>query len=218
MSMIIPMTKHLRRQLTWWLETLRTKNFTPSKIWFRDEHQPSVFVQSDASGDSGFGFCAAGLHVTGMWRKDLEEAIDNDMFTKELLPVAIAILLLADHFHGHVFGLGGDNSGSTSRLNCGSCRCPLGHRLIRNMHDKLFETDCHMLADWNNREQPHALHADDLSKVLTPLQWSQHYPDTSPAWVFDLIIHHRGSGQVRSAAMRIPRIGEVIPAHLRHRR
>ena len=189
-----------------------------SIIWFRNEKQPSIFIQTDTSGDSGFGFCAAGLHVTGMWRQDLAAAIANDMFTKELLPVAIAILLLADLFHSHVFGVGGDNSGVTSRLNCGSCRSPLGLRLMRNMHDKLYETHCHMLADWNNREQPHAVHADDLSKILTPALWQQHFPHTGPAWVFDLVIHHRKSDQVRSASIRIPRLGEVIPAHLRHRK
>ena len=53
-----PITKQLRRQLRWWLHTLSSRAYSPSPIWFRDEQQHSALIQSDASGDQGFGFCA----------------------------------------------------------------------------------------------------------------------------------------------------------------
>ena len=71
-------------QFKWWLKRLEKRSYTPSKIWFRDEVQPYITIHSDASGDAGFGFCAAGLHVSGCWRKALAGTIENDMFVKEV--------------------------------------------------------------------------------------------------------------------------------------
>ena len=58
-------TKPMWNQLKWWLRTLENRTYKLSRIWFRDEHQPYITIHSDASGDTGFGFCAAGLHVSG---------------------------------------------------------------------------------------------------------------------------------------------------------
>ena len=125
-----PISRPLKKQLRWWLELLQNKAFRPAPIWFRDEIQKSLRIQSDASGDHGFGFCAAGFHVTGCWRPELAPIIQHDMFVKELIPVTIVILLFHNVLPRHIFGPALDNAGLASRINCGSCRSPLGRRLL----------------------------------------------------------------------------------------
>ena len=156
-------SRPMRAQFKWWLTTLREKRYRPSKIWFRDEHQPFSTIHTDAAGDEGFGFCAAGLHVSGMWRKSLAPYIVNDMFVKELLPITIAVLLLSPMFTQHIFCPTVDNSGVVFRLNCGSCKNPIGLILMKVMSQALARQDNHILADWNNREQMMARHLVKLS-------------------------------------------------------
>ena len=212
-----PISRPLRKQLNWWLDILQRKAYRPSPIWFRNEVQKSLLIQSDASGDHGFGFCSAGFHVTGSWRSGLASVIENDMFVKELLPVTIATLLLCPHISDYILGSALDNSGVTSRVNCGSCRSPLGRRLLTAIADALWHSRSHMIADWNNREQPLAAHADTLSKILTCNQWKRLASSTQPPWIFDLVIQGQDPQQTYVTSIRIPRLSEAIPAHLRHR-
>lgn len=215
-SKSIPITKALRSQLLWWLRSLQSKNYTPSPIWFYNEPQLTLLIQSDASGDAGFGFSAAGLHVTGCWNPSLAPFILNDMFVKELLPITVAILLLAHLYQHHIFCAATDNAGVAFRLNCGSCRNPLGRALITILADTLAANHCHILADWNNREQPHACHADDLSKVFSPSQWTSIQSQSSRPWVLDLIIHDLNTDHIIQGSLRLPRLAGVLPHHLRH--
>jgi phage terminase large subunit-like protein len=83
--------------------------------------------------------------------------------------------------------------------------------------DSLWASEGYILADWNNRDQPLAVHADDLSKILTPAEWTHASRPTAPAWVFDLIIQEVESGKAVSTTIRIPRIAECLPSQLRHR-
>lgn len=212
----IPITRALRSQLLWWLRTLKAKTYSPSPIWFHDEPQQTILVQSDASGDAGFGFCAAGLHVTGCWSPSLAPLILNDMFVKELLPIAVAILLLARLYPDHIFCSATDNAGVAFRLNCGSCRNPLGRALLTVIADTLATHRCHILADWNNREQPHARHTDDLSKVFSPKQWASILHQHSRPWVIEIVIHHLATDHITQATMRLPRLSAALPNHLRH--
>lgn len=214
-KVVTDITKPLRKQLSWWRDTLRYRRYTGSRIFFRNEETPSVLIKSDASGDHGFGFCAAGIHVTGMWSDALAPHIHQDMFVKELLPITIATLLLSPVYRDHIIGVSCDNSGVVFRINCGSCRNPLGRRLLQAMADSLHANQSHLIADWNNREQPDARHADDLSKVFTRDQW---HPDALAAkpWSFLLIIHHIASNETVSAWIRIPRLAAALPAAARH--
>ena len=213
----IPVSKPLKRQLQWWLEILTNKAFRPSPIWFRDEVQRSLKIQSDASGDQGFGFCAAGFHVTGCWRPSLAPIIQHDMFVKELIPVTIAILLLHTVLPNHIFGPALDNAGATCRINCGSCRSPLGRRLLTAIADALWASDSDILADWNSRDHPLAQHADILSKILSEQQWAKEQNSANPPWIFDLIIQGGSPRQTMQTSIRIPRLAESLPEHLRHR-
>ena len=213
----IPISKALRKQLLWWLDILTKRAYRPSQIWFRNEVQDSLLIQSDASGDHGFGFCACGIHVTGRWRESLGPTIKDDMFTKELIPITIAVLLLYTHLPRHIFGSALDNSGLTSRINCGSCKSPLARRLMTVIADALYDTSSHMIADWNNREQPLAKHADILSKIFSEDEWSSIQSQQGPPWIFDLYIQGGSPPRIFRTAIRIPRLAESIPAHLRHR-
>ena len=206
----------LRKQMRWWLHTLKTKSYYPSPIWFHDEEQKTVLIQSDASGQTGFGFCAAGLHVTGCWQRSLEPFITGDMYVCESLPITIAVLLLADVLPEHIFGGAIDNSGVVFRINCGSCRNPLGRRLLTAMMDALAKNKSHILADWNNREQIAARHADDLSKVFSTEQWDIIRPEDEQPWKFDLIIQDIESEECIACTIRIPRLAEALPIHQRH--
>ena len=135
-------TRPMRAQFKWWLTTLKDKRYRPSKIWFGDEQQPYSTIHSDAAGEEGFGFCAAGLRVSGMWRESLAPFILNDMFVKELLSITIAVLLLSPLFTQH------DNSGVVFRINyCGSCKNPIGLVLMKVMSHALARRDNHILAD-----------------------------------------------------------------------
>ena len=186
-----PISRPLRKQLRWWLDLLQRRAFRPSRIWFRDEIQHSLRIQSDASGDHGFGFCAAGFHVTGCWRPELTPIIQHDMFVKELIPVTIAILLFHTVLPSFIFGPALDNAGLTSRINCGSCRSPLGRRLLLVIADALWASDSDIISDWNSRDQPLAQHADTLSKILSDSQWADIQNSPGPPWIFDLLIQGR---------------------------
>lgn len=194
------------------------KLYTPSPIWFRDEYQNSVLIQSDASGDAGFGFCAAGFHVTGRWSPSIDKVIQNDMFVKEMLPPTIAILLLHRWLPNYIYCIACDNSGVVFRINCGSCRNPLGRKLIQASSDALAETNSHVLVDWNNRGQLRAQHADILSKILTTHEWQNLQQTHRATWTFNIYIHHINSNKTISANIRIPRIAEALPTRLRHTR
>lgn len=204
-------SKPMRNQFKWWLSTLELKRYRPSRIWFRDEQQPYLTIHSDASGEAGFGFCAGGLHVSGCWRQSIAQSILNDMFVKELLPITIAVLLLSPIFHQYIFCPTVDNSGVVFRLNCGSCRNPIGLALIKVMSAALAKSDNHLLADWNNREQMIARHADDLSKTVDQHAWRTHAPSTHPPWVFDLVIHELASDKCIQTTIRIPGIWRALP-------
>jgi hypothetical protein len=204
-------TKPMRNQFKWWLTTLERKSYRPSKIWFRDEEQPYLTIHSDASGETGFGFCAAGLHVSGCWREALADAILNDMFVKELLPITIAVLLLSPLFKEFIFCPTMDNSGAVFRLNCGSCRNPIGLVLMKAMSATLAKTNNHLLADWNNREQLIARHADDLSKTMDKYAWKTYAPFKEPPWMFDLVIHDLKTDECVQTTMRIPGLGRTLP-------
>ena len=217
----LPMTvisKALRKQLRWWWTILTNKLYKPAPIWFRDEQQKasSTDPKSDASGDAGFGFCAAGLHVTGRWSPTIHQFLLNDMFVKETLPLTIAILLLHWILRNIIFCNVCDNSGVVFRTNCGSCRNPVGRHLIQASADAVATCNGHILADWNNREQSRAQHADLLSKILSEHKWTHLQSDSLPPWMFNLFIHDINNNQCISANIRIPRLAEVLPQHLRH--
>ena len=152
--------------------------------------------------------------MTGCWRESLAPIIDKDMFIKELIPVTIAVLLLHIPLENFIFGTGLDNAGVTSRINVGSCKSPLGNRLMVAIADALASSKGYIISDWNNRDQPLAVHADILSKILGPQQWTNTCRPNDPPWIFDLIIRHIKSSQTVTTHIRIPRLAETLPKHV----
>ena len=104
-----------------------------------------------------------------------------------------------------------DNSGAVFRLNCGSCRNPIGLVLMKAMSEALSKSNNHLIADWNNREQTIAQHADDLSKTLDEFAWKTYAPLTKPPWMFDIVVHDMKTGECDQAVVRIPGLGRVLP-------
>ena len=103
-----------------------------------------------------------------------------------------------------------DNAGATCRVNCGSCRSPLGRRLLTVIADALWTSNSDIIADWNNREHPLSQHADDLNKILTVQDVDE------PPWIFDLMIQGGSLQKTVKTSIRIPRLGESLPDYLRH--
>ena len=151
--------------------------------------------------------------MTGCWPPSLAAIIENDMFIKELLPVTIAILLLHIAYPHYIFGSALDNAGVVSRINAGSCKSPLGRRLMTAIADALFKSNGYTISDWNNRDQIRAVHADTLSKLFSPSQWSDLQDANTPPWIFDLFIKQINSGETIRTSIRIPRLAEAIPHH-----
>ena len=86
----------LRAQLRWWQHTLHLQRIFSAKFFVSQPQTP--LVCSDASGDDGWGSCAMGLHIVGMW-PDSWRQVDGDnprsMLYKELVPPVMTTLLLA---------------------------------------------------------------------------------------------------------------------------
>ena len=75
----------------------------------------------------------------------------------------------------------------------------------------LAKTDNHLLADWNNRDQLMAQHADDLSKtIIDQYGWEKYAPETSPPWIFDLVVHELASDKCVQTSIRIPGLGNAM--------
>ena len=127
----VKISSPLRRQLKWWLSTLKARRYSFSRIWSRDAIPPAIMMRTDASGDHGFGICVANLHIFGSWRESLADSIKNDMLFKETLPFVLTTTLLAPLFPDHIIAGCSDNAGMVFRVNAGSSRNPFVQRLLR---------------------------------------------------------------------------------------
>ena len=154
--------------------------------------------------------------MTGCWRQSIASFIEHDIFIKELIPVTIAVLLLHRHLPHFIFGSALDNAGLVSRINTGSCASPIGNRMMTSMADALYNCHGYIISDWNNRDQPLAVHADTLSKIFTSEQWASAFSrPLNPPWIFDLAIKHLQSSETILTSIRIPRLSEALPNHFR---
>ena len=92
------------------------------------------------------------------------------------------------------------------RVNAGSSRNPLVQRLLRLLAKQITRWGITPLADWNDREQDDARHADRLSKTFMTKQWqsTQTSTQTGKAWLFDIIIHDLATGNAVVAVFRVP--------------
>ncbi len=61
------------------------------------------------------------------------------------------------------------------------------------------------VADWNDRDQPGAQHADNISKVFNIDFWRSLGGNINRSWTMDLIIQDTDSGKCYLASFRVPR-------------
>ena len=92
------------------------------------------------------------------------------------------------------------------RTNVGSSRNPLAQRLFRLLVKQGTLFGISPLADWNDREQKDAKHADLLSKTFSQDVWQRVAADADAdkSWLFDLVVHDIVSGKAFLAVFRIP--------------
>ena len=128
------------------------------------------------------------------------------MLFKEALPVTIMTTLLAPCFPRQLFADSTDNSGLVFRLNAGSCGCPFTRRLLRMQQSSLDRAGSWCIADWNNRDQHDAVHADKISKVFHERFWrSVAAPaDIRHTWCMDIVLHDLDTDEIYSAVFRVP--------------
>ena len=203
---MVRLTSAITKQLRWWLARLQSRLFSTSRAWPRKANPKALLMRTDASGDHGFGICVSNLHIFGSWRDSLAPAIKHDMLFKEALPFAITTALLAPVFEDFIFAVSSDNAGMVFRVNAGSSRNPLVQRLLRLVARQVQRHHIVALADWNDREQDDAKHADDLSKTFTQSVWRRMAvgADKHKSWLFDLVVHDIVSGKAFAAVFRIP--------------
>ena len=163
----------LKRQLQWWLNAMRSDRI-PASTHFWDRQPEVPLMCSDASGEDGWGVCVMGMHIVGSWPKEWRQsagASAPSMLFKELVPIVIAILLLAPFCTGKVIAAATDNAGVAFVLNSMSCRCPLSLALLRPLADACATYHLGLVAGHAYRH--HNTHADKLSHALPQVLWDK---------------------------------------------
>lgn len=165
-----PLAGPLRQQLQWWVSALRLRVGPSSFFWARQPDTP--LMVSDASGEDGWGACVLGLHIVGPWPHGWEQSTGTgpSMLVKELVPQAVAMLLLARWAPGVVFAAATDNAGVAFVMNKMCCKCPLALELLRPVADAMEQYHLGLLGGHAHR--CHNRHADDLSHALTASLWN----------------------------------------------
>ena len=92
------------------------------------------------------------------------------MLVKELVPQAVAMLLLARWAPGVVFAAATDNAGVAFVMNKMCCKCPLALELLRPVADAMEQYHLGLLGGHAHR--CHNRHADDLSHAITASLWN----------------------------------------------
>ena len=168
----LPIRGELCRQLQWWRHVLSDDTIPASShFWVTQPDTP--LMCSDASGEDGWGACACGIHVVGDWPAHWKQSAGvgaPSMLFKELVPIAITVLLLAARCEGKVMTVATDNAGVAFVLNSLSCRCARSLALLRPLADALAKHHLGLIAGHAHRV--HNSHADELSHALTDKLWS----------------------------------------------
>ena len=200
----------LRRQLQWWLHTLRSDKL-PASSYFWDAQPQIPLMCSDASGEDGWGACAMGLHVVGDWPDEWKQSAGAgvpSMLFKELVPVVIMLLLLAPFNSNKVFAAATDNAGVAFVLNAMSCRCPWSLALLRPLADSLAKHHVGLIAGHAHRRFNE--HADDLSHALSADMWRGIRAQARHSKVgrlqFHFVVHDMATKEAFAATMSFPRI------------
>ena len=197
----VAVSARLRRQLSWWQSKLGAKSYSGSRCWeTTSSSKPVVLLRSDASGDLGWGLCADGFHFSGPWPAEL--LASSNMLFKEAFPVVLALMLLAPHKRGSLFGSALDNAGAAFSFNSMCCRDEDTLGLLRLAASTLVAHDCVLVSDWVRRGLNG--HSDLLSRVSPTVNFPPPLQRTRD-FDFPFVVRDVTSGEMRFASVRLPR-------------
>ena len=174
-------------------------------------------VLSDASGEDGWGVCAAGLHIYGTWPQQIRGNDAESMLFKETFPPVLTALLLAPLLRGKLLCCALDNAGAAYILNALSCFSQSCRALLTPLTDSLVRFGFGLLADHARRHRN--THADSLPRAISPATWDQLTQQVqlpSKKMLFHFVILDTVTGDCRIAAMsfsglRRPEVGDHPP-------
>lgn len=198
----------LQRQLAWWQNSLKSANWVGSRIWDMQDSPKTVLVQSDASGEDGWGACCNGFHIVGPWPEELQE---EHMLVKEMIAVVITIALLSKRMEETVYGVAVDNTGVAFAVNKLSCRDKLTLRMLQQLTADL-DVGGHTVIGAHIRRRRNE-HTDAMSHALSKAMWykikkGQQNTDRlrdDGYWIFPLVVHKLASRECFSASFRMRR-------------
>ena len=196
----------LQRQLQWWLHSLKSDQWVGTRIWDAGSTPTQVLVQSDASGEDGWGACVGGFHFVGPWPSYLA---DEHMLFKEMVPVVITIALFAAKLPETVFGVAVDNTGVAFAVNKLSCRDRLTLRMLQQLTSDL-ERGGHTALGAHIRRHRNK-HTDAMSHPLSKTLWKQILSAQRQSkrlsdgsyWMFPFVAQHLSTGECVSACFRM---------------
>jgi len=126
-------------------------------------------VFSDASGTAGFGVIVASpsgsappTMYRGRWLRD-DTAGDGpaqgqpSSSFRELVPLLLAVQLIAPQIPGQVLAITTDNLGNAFAINKGHCRSPESFELLYQIFEVAEQHGVFLIADWVPREFNHLL-------------------------------------------------------------
>ena len=203
----------LKRQLQWWLYAMKSDRI-PASTHFWDKQPQVPLMCSDASGDDGWGACLMGLHIVGCWPEEWKQSVGSSapsMLFKELVPIVIAVLLVARFCTGKVLAAATDNAGVAFVLNSLSCSCPWSLALLRPLTDALATYRLGLVAGHAHRQ--HNTHTDELSHALPQSLWrslsAQVPAPKEKHMLFNFVVHDMQYNQAFAASMSFPRVSMV---------
>ena len=196
----------LQRQLQWWLHSLKSDKWVGTRIWDAETTPAQVLVQSDASGEDGWGACIGGFHFVGPWPAYLA---DEHMLFKEMVPVVFTISLFAAKLPETVFGVAVDNTGVAFAVNKLSCRDRITSRMLQQLTSDLDKGGHTVLGAHIRRHRNK--HTDEMSHPLSKFWWKtiaaaqQHSKRVSDGsyWLFPFVAQQLATGECVSGCFRM---------------
>ena len=197
---VVRIRGHLSSQLHWWHAELKSNRWKGVRFWTSSPMMPLVL--SDASGEDGWGVCAMGLHIYGVWPKEIRGNDAESMLFKEALPPVVAAMILAPVLRGKLLCCALDNAGAAYVLNALSCHAESCRPLLTALTDSLVRFGYGLLADHARRHRN--AHADALPRAISPSTWDhltkQVTTKTNKTW-FHFVVLDTVTGDCRCAAM-----------------
>ena len=164
---IVKIRGKLSSELHWHYNELRSDRWKGVRFWKEAQEMPLVL--SDASGEDGWGVCALGLHIFGVWPECMRGNDAESMLFKETLPPVLTALILAPLLRGKLLCCALDNAGAAYVLNALSCFSASTRALLTPLTDSMVRFRFGLLADHARRHRN--AHADALPRAISQATW-----------------------------------------------